>query len=211
MIAAPEERGLHGTSVRYRIGSGCGKGFKVAPELVEAVPESPAFTEAQIREEIERAMNRAVQIVPEPRTPRYVEFNQIAANLMESECGRYRLTCSDARWSAFDVWTGETSPASMDREPVLNWVSERAGAPVPPLNWTDFPGGARVQHMGTTFEVFQLHGPKWKGYDPRFTSEGFPSPLFDTLGKAKEWCAVRAMCEAQPLPHGTGSRPVLVV
>lgn len=205
------ERGMHGTSVRYRIGDGCGKGFKVAPELVEAVPEAPAFTEAEVREEFERAMSAAVRIAPEPRTPNYVEFTQIAANLSESVCGRYRLTCSDNRWSAFDTWTGETSPASMDRDPVLEWLTKRASAPAPPLNWTDFVGGARVYHMGTTFEVFQLHGPKWKGFDPRFTAAAFASPLFKSLNEVKDWVAVRAMCEAQPLPGGKGVRPVLVV
>lgn len=207
------ERGLHGTSVRYRIGNGDidGDGWELAPELVEPVPEAPSFTEAQIREEVERAMNAAVQIAPEPRTARFVEFNQIAPNLMESECGRFRVTYSGERWSAFDVWTGETSPASMERGPALEWVARRASAPVPPLNWTDFPGSARVHHMGTTFEVFEMIGPKWKGYDPRFTAAAFACPLFDAIGKAKEWVAVRAMCESQPLPGGKGLRPVLVV
>lgn len=205
------ERGLHGTSVRYRLGSGCGEGFEVAPELVEAVPEAPACTETQLREALERAANEAGEIAPGPRAPRYVEFNQVSPRLMESECGRYCVTHAGDRWSAFDLWTGETSPASADRGPALDWVAKRAGAPVPPLVWTDFADGARVQHLGTTFEVFQLHGPKWKGFDPRFPTEAFASPLFDTLGKAKEWVAVRAMCEAQPLPGSKGARPVLVV
>jgi len=205
------ERGLHGTSVRYRIGSGCGKGFKVAPELVEAVPESPSFTEAQIREEEDRAMSAAVQVAPEARTPRYVEFEQLGLNLLESECGRFRVSHSGERWSAFDVWTGEASPASMDRGPALEWVATRAAARVPPLNWTDFADGARVQHTGTTFEVFRLHGPKWKGFDPRFPLAAFSCPPFGSLEQAKAWCAVRAMCEAQPLPAGKGVRPVLTV
>lgn len=207
------ERGMHGTSVRYRIGNGDmgGDGYEVAPELVEAVPE-PAKRLAFHEEDVSAPLRDADELLmPEPRMPRYVEFTEISARLMESVCGRYRVTYSGERWSAFDVWTGETSPASMGRGPALEWVAKRASAPVPPLNWIDFPGGARVEHMGTAFEVFEMFGPKWKGFDPRFTAEAFFSPLFDTLGKAKEWVAVRAMCEAQPLPGGKGARPWLMV
>lgn len=206
------ERGLHGTSVRYRIGNGDidGDGWELAPELVEPVPEVPVVSEAELLEAIKNS--GPVEIVPEPRTARLVEFNQIAANLMESECGRFRATYSGERWSAFDVWTGETSPASMERGPALEWVARRASAPVPPLNWTDFPGGARVHHMGTTFEVFTVPGGKFKAFDPRFTAEAFRSPLFTDLGKAKEWCAVRAMCELADRKGEPGpARPWLTV
>lgn len=196
------ERGLHGTSVRYRIGSGSGDGFEVAPELVEAVPEVPAVSELQ-----------PLQVMP-GREPiddaRFVTFNEVSPGLIESECGRYRLSFISERWSAFDTWTGETSPTSMERGPALEWVARRAGAAVPPLNWTDFADGARVYHMGVTFEVFAVARGRFKAFDPRFTAEAFRSPIFPALNKAKEWCAVRAMCESQPLPGG-GVRPVLVV
>jgi hypothetical protein len=212
------ERGMHGTSVRYRIGNGDidGDGWEIAPELVEPVKE---VNEAELLEAIDRSSTAPLEAMPvnvRERCPvsgsyELVAFNEIAPNLMESECGRFRVTFAADRWSAFDTWTGETSPASPERVPALKWVARRAVAPVPSLNWTDFVGGARVHHMGTTFEVFQLFGPKWKGYDPRFTSEAFRSPLLGTLEQAKAWCAVRAMCEAAPLPSGNGTRPQLVV
>lgn len=211
------ERQKYGFTTRYRIGDGIGATFEVAPELVEPVKE---ITEAEVLEAIERSAGAPLEVTPAasvrercPASGSYelVAFNEIAPNLMESECGRFRVTFGADRWSAFDTWTGETSPASTDRATALKWVARRAVAPVPSLNWTDFAGGARVEHMGTAFEVFQLHGPRFKGFDPRFTSEAFSSPLFKSLNEAKEWVAVRAMCEAVPMPTGAGSRPVLVV
>jgi hypothetical protein len=204
------ERQKFGVTTRYRVGDGTGPTFELAPELVEAVPEPRAVSEAELREAIERCESQPLQTTPGPTGLSYVEFNQIAPGLMESECGRFRVTLMGDRWSAFDTWTGETSSASTERGPALDWIARRAGAAVPSLNWTDVADGARARHMGVTFEVFSVAGGRWKAFDPRFTAEAFRSPLFPTLNKAKEWCAVRAMCEAQPLRDSSGARPVLV-